>query len=317
MEQARSQGSTVLHSEITIQSLPVELIFDIFTYFKLKTYIIAHGVCKEWRRLLPLAPINPVRRRLFQLYQNMINTPDFIKTRVWIVDNLAPFDRQAYIDALLSQYPAIPEEFRIWILEWPARAVIACMWPGLPFSVCYSVGPQRRYGVNWLGYKKHSPKLLAPIYCHGSRTSKFSPALLIWRATYITEYLSFDESEPALFGRVVVKDYMEHQSPALIFHHRGAIYMSGDKKTAPSNNDENSYTLSGSFPDWICYLEYQWAITVEQIHYVGSSQIDTGFLIEEDRVMTCFNQDIMNTRPTMEWTERQRFLDHLTFPYYG
>ncbi|PPQ91965.1 hypothetical protein CVT25_004439 [Psilocybe cyanescens] len=55
----------------------------------------------------------------------MINTPQFLNSHTWILDNLRLFDRQAYIDALLVQYPTIPEEFRIWTLEWPARLAVA------------------------------------------------------------------------------------------------------------------------------------------------------------------------------------------------
>ncbi len=72
----------------TFQSLPVELRLHIFSLLELKPYIIAHGVCTGWRDLLPYVDVHPVRRRLFFLYHHMINTPGFLNTRGWTLDNL-------------------------------------------------------------------------------------------------------------------------------------------------------------------------------------------------------------------------------------
>ncbi|KAJ7825459.1 hypothetical protein B0H13DRAFT_1918618 [Mycena leptocephala] len=62
-------------------------------------------------------------------------------------------DQQAYIDALLDQQAYLPDDFRIWILEWPAKAAIACCWPGLPYK--YWRGPELDdgaiQGCNFLG----------------------------------------------------------------------------------------------------------------------------------------------------------------------
>ena len=71
----------------------------------------------------------------------------------WVLANLQPFDHQAYIDDLMCQHPYVPEIFHIWILEWPARAVIGCVWPSLPNL--YSRVPcvddvHRMEGTNWL-----------------------------------------------------------------------------------------------------------------------------------------------------------------------
>ncbi|PPQ83852.1 hypothetical protein CVT25_000912 [Psilocybe cyanescens] len=204
----------------TIQSLPIEILLHIFSFLELKAYIISNGVCKGWRCLLPFADIHPSRRRLFALFQSMINTPLFLNSRPWTLANLQPFDRQAYIDALLAQYSAVPEEFRIWILEWPARLAIACMWPGLPFNDCYRGNSMRRYGVNWLGYRNNSPELLAVICNHKTPDVKFIPGLLIWRAFTTTEWLIFDQEDIALFGRVYITDFMKLESSVVIPHDR-------------------------------------------------------------------------------------------------
>ncbi|KAJ7262012.1 hypothetical protein C8J57DRAFT_1513803 [Mycena rebaudengoi] len=111
-----------------------ELILEIFSLFPLQSLIAAQGVSHSWRALLPhiLLYIDAIRRELFEFYFTLIDNPVFLRTRPWVVQNLRNFDRQGYIDAILSQHHYIPPHFRLWILEWPAREVIGCAWPGLP-----------------------------------------------------------------------------------------------------------------------------------------------------------------------------------------
>ncbi|PPQ92219.1 hypothetical protein CVT25_008991 [Psilocybe cyanescens] len=113
LEQPRIEDCT--KTSITLQSLPVEILLHMFLFLELKPYIISHGVCKDWQGLLPLVKLHPIRRRLLALYHQIINTPHFERSLTWSLENLEPFDRQAYIDSLLSQYPAIPEEFPLLI----------------------------------------------------------------------------------------------------------------------------------------------------------------------------------------------------------
>lgn len=220
LDQPICNDITISPSRIKIQYLPVEILLHVFSFLELKPYIISHGVCRDWRRLLPLTDMHPPRRRLFALYQKIINTPQFLNSRSWILQNIQPFNRQAYVDTLLSQYPVMPEEFRIWILEWPNCLAIACMWPGLPFIDCYKGNAARRYGVNWLGYRSESPQLLAVICQHKTPDVKFIPGLLIWRAFTTTEWLIFDQDDDTLFGRVYVKDFMKLESSVVIPHDR-------------------------------------------------------------------------------------------------
>ncbi|KAF9560327.1 hypothetical protein CPC08DRAFT_708138 [Agrocybe pediades] len=135
---------------ITFQDLPTELVHIIFSFLELKPYIISHGVCKRWKQLLPLADIHPIRRRMLHLFHHMLQHPRFLDTRPWTLKTLKPFDRKAYIDALLSQYPAVLEEFRLWIMEWPARMVPFGMWPGSPFTYHHAVTFEEANGTNWL-----------------------------------------------------------------------------------------------------------------------------------------------------------------------
>ncbi|KAL6303058.1 hypothetical protein BKA93DRAFT_789975 [Sparassis latifolia] len=115
-----------------INDFPTELLFEIIIYLPLPALIAARTVNKRWRELIAVAPISPSRRRLLDLYIYAIASPSFLATRAQIIPNLGPFDRKAYV-ALLEQQTGqhLPEDFRTWVLEWPARAVINWLWPGL------------------------------------------------------------------------------------------------------------------------------------------------------------------------------------------
>ncbi|PPQ87852.1 hypothetical protein CVT25_009504 [Psilocybe cyanescens] len=222
-----------------------------FSFLELKPYIISHGVCKEWHHLLLLAELHPIRRRLLSLYHRIINTPHFQNSLTWSLDNLQPFDRQVYIDSLLAQYPVIPEEFRMWILEWPARLVIACTWPGIQFRDGGANNCRRRFGVNWLGYNNQSPQLFAVLYKNQTPQVKFIPALLIWRESCTTDWLVFAEDEPDIFGRVYVTNVMEGEEASNIAHGR---YPDSDD----DSDDESDGYINVPHADWVSYLEYQW-----------------------------------------------------------
>ncbi|KAJ7249413.1 hypothetical protein C8J57DRAFT_1079599 [Mycena rebaudengoi] len=160
-----------------IFDIPNEILLEIIPFFCLKSLIAGRGVCKEWKELilrhiainvpriglashvcvcaiLYILTINGARRSLLRLYTRLIRTPTFLRTRPWTLENLQPFDRQGYIDALLSQHNDIPEDFCIWILEWPAaRAAINCSWPGLPATgrIIPKEARDMKKGFNFLG----------------------------------------------------------------------------------------------------------------------------------------------------------------------
>jgi len=115
-----------------INHIPFELLLHVFSYLTLKSLITSHGVCRRWRQLIPSANVLPTRRTLFQLYLEIVSSPYFPQTRPWTLAKLIPFDREAYVAALLAQHNYLPEAFRLWVLEWPARVVFGCVWPGLP-----------------------------------------------------------------------------------------------------------------------------------------------------------------------------------------
>ncbi|KAJ7476832.1 hypothetical protein B0H11DRAFT_1675747, partial [Mycena galericulata] len=169
-----------------LKDLSNEVLLQIFPHLPFKSNIAARGVSRVWRQLVPLAEINPARSGLLDLYLKIIESPVFHMTRPWLLANLRPFDREAYIDALLSQHDYLPEDFRIWILEWPAKAAIACCWPGLP-ATYYSLeadGIERIGGCNWLG---RIPPVVHTVLFRSIEDGEVDvPALLVWEEQHMT-----------------------------------------------------------------------------------------------------------------------------------
>ncbi|KAJ7619587.1 hypothetical protein FB45DRAFT_1062958 [Roridomyces roridus] len=146
---------TVRPFTVSVYDFPPELTLEIIPHLSLKGLVAAEGVCRQWKAFVAIADIYPPRRALFNLYKKIIHDPLFhdLDTRPWLWANLQPFDRQAYLDYILSQHNYIPEDFRLWILEWPNKAVIACAWPGLPAAYCDKEADdvERIAGYNHLG----------------------------------------------------------------------------------------------------------------------------------------------------------------------
>ncbi|KZP07499.1 hypothetical protein FIBSPDRAFT_875427 [Athelia psychrophila] len=105
---------------------------EIVTWLPLKSLIAARGLDHRWRHLTSLASILRARRLLLDLYLQAIANAQVVDTIESIRPHLRPFDRPSYV-ALLEHKNggvALPEEFRVWLLEWPS-AVIGWAWPGL------------------------------------------------------------------------------------------------------------------------------------------------------------------------------------------
>ncbi|KAF9560326.1 hypothetical protein CPC08DRAFT_477035 [Agrocybe pediades] len=123
-----------------------------------------------------------------------------------------------YIDGLLSQHTYIPEDFRMWILEWPARMAISCLWPGIPLVRSTHNKDDQPHGVIWLPYKRESPELLALLFKRRTPHARFIPALLLWRDDFRTMWLVFekDDEQPDLFGSVLIlNDQMRGETSAV------------------------------------------------------------------------------------------------------
>lgn len=116
---------------ITLMDLPDELLLLILGHLPLTSLIVARGVCKLWRSLIPGSQIPAYRRRLLELYLRAIESPAFLSTRKDILARTFAFHRRAYVDSLPQD---IPDDLRCWVLEWPERAVIGLLWPGIRYG---------------------------------------------------------------------------------------------------------------------------------------------------------------------------------------
>ncbi|KAJ3514911.1 hypothetical protein NLJ89_g2095 [Agrocybe chaxingu] len=190
---------------LTMLPFPNEILLHCFSFMTLRALIACRCVCATWRSLVPLAELDPLRRRLLELYDTVINTSYFLETRPWIVAHLdSTFDREAYIATLEAQDPAIrvPPAFRLFILEWPALAAVQSLWPGLPLLDCRKSNIERKKGVNFIACTH--PELSALTYKLGYPGVAFVPALLLWRNSGdSTDWLIFDDDRhPELSGKV-------------------------------------------------------------------------------------------------------------------
>jgi hypothetical protein len=132
-------------------------LLQVFQWLPLKSLIATKGVNRQWRHLVPLADIHPARHALLNLYIDFLASPAFLSTRPTILAESRQFDREAYIVFFRENDCAVPDEFLLWVLEWPNQAVIGWTWPGLRYSVAdlgNSLGarPQRIQMTTFLLY---------------------------------------------------------------------------------------------------------------------------------------------------------------------
>ncbi|KAI0782073.1 hypothetical protein C8Q75DRAFT_535924 [Abortiporus biennis] len=116
-----------------VMRIPVELILLILSFADLKTLIHCQGVSSHWRNLIlhTQNDIPPARIKLLHFYNKLVKSQVFYYTRPYILPHLNKFDRQLYVSRLPPSTSTTPDEFKTWILEWPDKAVIGWLWPGL------------------------------------------------------------------------------------------------------------------------------------------------------------------------------------------
>lgn len=136
-----------------LSSLPNELLMEIITWLPLKSLIAAQGVDQHWRRLTSLAGIMPARRVLLNLYLQAIARDDITSLITSMRAHIHAFDRPSYVAALVAKNGGVdlPEEFRTWILEWPA-GVMGWIWPGLNVQALDAAAVMDTQGVNRLSH---------------------------------------------------------------------------------------------------------------------------------------------------------------------
>ncbi len=93
---------------IRIDDFPNEILLEVFSRLPLKSLVAAQGACRRWRQLVPYSDVLPARWELLQFYLRVVHSPHFELTRPWVVANLQIFDRQAFVDTLLTQHRYLP-----------------------------------------------------------------------------------------------------------------------------------------------------------------------------------------------------------------
>ncbi|KAJ8507351.1 hypothetical protein ONZ45_g10277 [Pleurotus djamor] len=219
--------------------LPTELVLYLYTFFHVGTLLLARGVSHQWRSLLTQANVHPIRRELIDIYVLCVHKSWFLDSRPWTVGNLSLFDRQAYINALLNHYPYLPEPFQIWILEWPAKAAFACVWPGLPQLPSDEMGPFFRDRKGW------------------NMLDSSNPA--VWTLKYIDEETYEEGTMPELLPAIPLFHYPGAYAIWLVLDpreaFRGRVVYTVEEDTLSSALERNSDGLI--FSDWIAYLRWE------------------------------------------------------------
>lgn len=183
-------------------TFPPELLLEFIQQFPLETLLAARCVSKQWRELVAIAPIPPVRRALLLLFFEIVLDSRYPESKQRRIVNDAAagldaprkhgtFDRQAYIDQILAQHDYIPDEFVIWILEWPELVIIGRLGPTSPAiprptkdeTASFEHKKKDHWGTNMLGVCPPVVYLAAfdTIKLPGFPVDAPLPVLLIWR----------------------------------------------------------------------------------------------------------------------------------------
>lgn len=118
------------HQWATVEELPNELLLAIFPILSLKSLIASKGVCRHWQTLVREARLNPVRRKLLDLFEHVVSAVSSGTTRPRVSQRYCDGDRDEYLHFLTRDTDA-PEEFVLWVREWPAWGVYGWLWPDL------------------------------------------------------------------------------------------------------------------------------------------------------------------------------------------
>jgi len=159
----------------SIEDFPNELLLLIYPLLALKALIAARGVSRRWRHLIGEALLDPTRRKLLDFYLQIIDRPIFLRTRQNLIPHLHDFDRDTFL-SFLPEGTHVPPDFELYIKEWPAKAVVGFMWPGLDDSIYHGEDtPYRDSGTrNTLG---HYPPYIKNITYHSRNITSTFPSL--------------------------------------------------------------------------------------------------------------------------------------------
>lgn len=116
----------------SIGDLPNELLFAIFPQLPLKSLIAVKGVCRHWRSLVPETHLSPARRRLLSVFDHIVASAPRDARRPRVAPRYLTHDREEYLQFLTGgTADSAPDDFVVWVREWPAWGVFGWLWPDL------------------------------------------------------------------------------------------------------------------------------------------------------------------------------------------
>lgn len=125
----------------TVNDLPNELLLTIITLLPLKSLIAVQGVCRHWRTLVHEAHIPPARRQLLDVFRTVVGSPA-AHTRPRVPVHYCESDRDEYL-RFLARNTKAPQDFVLWVREWPAWGVFGWLWPDTDETRRPVAGPER------------------------------------------------------------------------------------------------------------------------------------------------------------------------------
>ena len=167
---------------------PNELVLLIISDLTLQSLIQFRSASRTFSQLVKAAQITASRRELLAFYDEIVQSEAFVESRAIVTSLLRPFDRELYLAIIQAHsgeaYWGLPEVFKTWILEWPAKAVTSPAWPGLALS---SNPCPRLLGFALSGTESLSGRL-------GKEEGEWRYPCLIYSVLYPSDFLREDSS---------------------------------------------------------------------------------------------------------------------------
>ena len=133
---------------MSLSTLPVEIKLRILGFLDFVSLHRIRNTNRAWQNIVndSLTRPNiicPARVKLLRLYLDLHLYPSFRASRKNVMPYLEQFSREKYLENLQSEISKlcpkarIPEEFALWIMEWPENAIIDRVWPGVEDNYDY------------------------------------------------------------------------------------------------------------------------------------------------------------------------------------
>lgn len=114
-------------------SLPGEIHLEIMGFLSLSSLISMRSTCRYWQRTIKdkRDVLHSTRSRLLVLFEETVGSKAFPEYRKRTKMYLQPFVRDMFIERFRAgASKSMPEEFEMWIKEWPLYAAMVDTWPG-------------------------------------------------------------------------------------------------------------------------------------------------------------------------------------------